>query len=169
MQFSIHLSITNPENGSITTEEICLLDKASNSLEDLGLSLTESKTILSTLQDKIVHSQTNQYVNAQKICESCCKKHRIKGSYPIVFRTLFGDLKISSPRFYSCKCKKQEYKTFSPLAKLITEHTSAERLYLETKWASIIPFEKTVSLLKDVLPMSKTLNATSVRNHLYSK
>lgn len=47
---------------------------------------------------------------------------------------------------------------------LITEHTSPERLYLETKWAAILPFGKTVDLLRDVLPMSEKLNATSVRN-----
>lgn len=166
MKFSIQLNITNPENGNVTTEEICLLDKQSNQFEDLGLSLTESKTILKALQEKIVHAQITEYVETQKVCKSCGEKCRVKGSYPIVFRTLFDDLQIASPRFYTCSCEEHQVKTFSPLSHLFTDHTSAERLYLETKWASIIPFGKTVDLLKDVLPMSDTLNAASIRNHL---
>ena len=40
-------------------------------------------------------------------------------------------------------------------------------LYLETKWASLVPFGVTVELLKDVLPVGTTLNAETVRNHLH--
>lgn len=166
MQFKIQLTVTNPENGKETTEEIIMLDKQSDQLEDIGLSLVESKSILKTLQQKIVDQQCNDFVKSKKACGECGKNHRKKGSYPIVLRTLFGDLSISSPRFYTCGCKEQAHKTFSPLTNLITEHTSPERLYLESKWASIIPFAKTVDLLKDILPVSETMNAASVRNHL---
>jgi len=39
-------------------------------------------------------------------------------------------------------------------------------LYLETKWASLIPFEKVADLLKEVLPVGETTNHESVREHL---
>lgn len=44
---------------------------------------------------------------------------------------------------------------------------SPERLYLETKWASLISFELAAHLLKDTLPVAETVNAASVRNHLH--
>jgi hypothetical protein len=44
--------------------------------------------------------------------------------------------------------------------------TSPEMLYLETKWASLIPFARATDLLKEVLPVGDFLNAESVRNHL---
>jgi len=44
--------------------------------------------------------------------------------------------------------------------------TSPEMLYLETKWASLIPFARVTDLLKEVLPLGDLLNAESVRNHL---
>ena len=44
---------------------------------------------------------------------------------------------------------------------------SPERLYLETKWASLISFELAAHLLKDALPVAETVNAASVRNHLH--
>jgi hypothetical protein len=46
--------------------------------------------------------------------------------------------------------------TFSPLAKLFTEHTAPELLYLETRWASLVSFGLTTALLKDVLPVAGT-------------
>ena len=44
---------------------------------------------------------------------------------------------------------------------------SPERLYLETKWASLISFELAAHLLKDTLPVAETVNAAGVRNHLH--
>ncbi|MPR36726.1 hypothetical protein GBK04_26185 [Cytophagaceae bacterium SJW1-29] len=40
-------------------------------------------------------------------------------------------------------------------------------MFLETKWACLIPFEKTANLLKEVLPVAETINATTIQNHLY--
>ena len=166
MQFKIQLTIINPENGKENTKEIISLNKQSDRLEDIGLSLAESKSILKALQEKITEYQCDDFVESNRACGACDKIYRKKGNYPIVLRTLFGDLSISSPRFYTCGCKEREHKTFSPLTGLLTEHTSPERLYLETKWSSILPFGKTVDLLKDVLPVSGTINKASVRNHL---
>ena len=44
--------------------------------------------------------------------------------------------------------------------------TSPERLYLETKWGSLIPYEKVTDLLKEVLPVSESSNHETVREHL---
>ena len=44
--------------------------------------------------------------------------------------------------------------------------TSPEMLYLETKWASLIPFARATDLLKEVLPVGDLVNAETVRNHL---
>ncbi len=40
--------------------------------------------------------------------------------------------------------------------------------YIETKWASLIPYAKAVDLLKEVLPVSPTLNPETARNHLHA-
>jgi hypothetical protein len=46
--------------------------------------------------------------------------------------------------------------------------TSPEMLYLETKWASLIPFARVAGLQKDVLPVEDSMNRQTVRNHLYA-
>jgi hypothetical protein len=41
-------------------------------------------------------------------------------------------------------------------------------LYLETRWASLIPFEKVVDWWKEVLPVAEATNAQTVREDLYA-
>ena len=79
--------------------------------------------------------------------------------------TLYGTVTLTSPRLYRCACRSGTQKTFSPLAALLTENTSPELLYLESKWASLVSFGVTVDLLKDVLPIDRA-NASTVRRHL---
>lgn len=166
MEFKFELTMINPQDGSEIREEIALLDKSTDELEDIGLGLAESKTILENIQTLLVNYQVKAYVKKHRYCTSCGHACRKKGTYPLIYRTLFGDIDLSSPRFYNCSCEKNVPKTFSPLTELFHCHISPERLYLETKWASLIPFEKTVSMLKDVLPIDKKLNPATVRNHL---
>ena len=40
-------------------------------------------------------------------------------------------------------------------------------LYLETNWASLIPFARVADLLKEVLPVADSVNQETVRTHLY--
>jgi len=56
--------------------------------------------------------------------------------------------------------------TFSPLSEWLPDKNSPDLQYIETKWASLISFQQTANLLKDVLPVGQTENAATVRNHL---
>ena len=73
---------------------------------------------------------------------------------------------VTGPRLKRCSCDGGG-KTLNPLSDLFREHVAPEMLYLETKWASLVSFDATVGLLKDVLPVGATLNAETVRNHLH--
>jgi hypothetical protein len=80
---------------------------------------------------------------------------------------VFGNVALSSPRFYRCGCQPADSQTFSPLTELFTEHTAPELLYLESRWASLISFGMAAALLKDVLPVADTTNPETVRCHLH--
>jgi hypothetical protein len=80
---------------------------------------------------------------------------------------VFGNVTLSSPRFYRCGCQPGNSRTFSPLTELFTERTAPELLYLESRWASLISFGMTAALLRDVLPVAGTTNPETVRQHLY--
>lgn len=175
MELTVQISFTHPQNGEAITESIALLDKSVDQIEDIGLTLSESKQILAQLQKQVVDLQTNRYVKEHCNCSCCGKDFRKKGSYPITYRTLFGDIKLYSPRFYQCGCVtlpgKYLAKTFSPLTNLLREHTSPERLYLESnrtaeRWGSLLSYHGATQLLKDILPLNETYNPASLRNHL---
>jgi hypothetical protein len=74
---------------------------------------------------------------------------------------------IASPRADDCKPLQvgRGGATTSPLVELIPDHVAPERLYLETRWASLISYATAAELLADVLPIAAGLNATTVRRH----
>jgi hypothetical protein len=119
------------------------------------------------LQHHVVTAQAAAFVSRHRCCPACGRRLRGKGKYPTVFRTVFGNVTLSSPRFYRCGCQPADSQTFSPLTELFTEHTAPELLYLETRWASLISFGMTAALLKDVLPVADTTNPETVRCHLH--
>src|SRR5271157_187309 len=55
-------------------------------------------------------------------------------------------------------------KTFRPTAAWLQGRTSPELLYLETKWGSLIPFEKVADLLKEVLPVGEESSRRATRS-----
>jgi hypothetical protein len=83
-----------------------------------------------------------------------------------VFRTPFGKLTLDSPRLYRCCCESNDARSFSPLAELLRERTSPELAYLETKFAALVSYGLTVTLLGEVLPIGQTLSPTAVRHQV---
>ncbi|MGD9108310.1 MAG: ISKra4 family transposase [Gammaproteobacteria bacterium] len=165
MRFKIQLVIENGQ-GELSTEDIIQLDKSDNQNNTLGLSLQESKSILKELQRRMVLNQAENYIQTHRNCSKCKKKRRIKRHQTIQFRTLFGIITIPDVCVYHCGCDDSSTKTFSLLKQWLPEHTSPELLYIETKWASLMSYGLTSALLKDILPISHTQNAATVRNHL---
>ena len=90
-----------------------------------------------------------------------------KGSYPVVFLTLYGDVQLASPRLHRCPCQGADGPaTVSPLRTLIPDYVAPERLYLEARWASLVPYAAAAGLLADILPITSGANATTLREHV---
>jgi hypothetical protein len=159
---------TAPDDGAFgAAEEVATFEKGADRLEEVGLSLAEGKAVLAALQRRTVELQAAAWIDRQRHCSDCGKQLRIKGSYPIVFRSLFGDIRLASPRFHRCRCRNQAGPTtVSSLKDLFSDHMAPERLYLETRWASLVPYAATAELLADVLPIGATINASTIRAHV---
>ncbi len=54
----------------------------------------------------------------------------------------------------------------SLLRDLIGNRVAPERLYLEARWASLVPYASAAGLLADILPLSSGMNATTLREHV---
>jgi hypothetical protein len=167
MQVQLQLRLTTDHGEVISDTEIIRLDKGHDQLAMLGLSLDEAKVLLNRFQERIVTAQAVAYVAGHRLCPVCGCRLQSKDRGRAVFRTAFGNVRLSSPRFYRCGCDPAQTQTFSPLTGLLTEHTAPELLYLETKWASLVSFGMTIDFLKDVLPIASTASAATVRTHLH--
>ena len=165
MKFLIHLIAESKVSQHV--QEIACLERKEHRLEDVGLTLREAKKLLGAIQQRMVEQQVEEYLETQSSCPHCGRARGLKGSHTVTFQTLFGNLELCSPRWNHCGCRPNPAKTFSPLLELLDGHVSPERLYLETKWASLISFKLAAQLLKDTLPVAETVNAAGVRNHLH--
>ena len=150
--------IIESDTGQRLVEEVALLVRNTLSAETLGLSLAEAKSILQHLQASVVNQQISKHLQEQRHCPNCGAVRSLKGHHTLVCRTVFGKLKLPSPRLRRCGCEQVDTRSFSPLAVLLPERTSPELSYLESKWASLMSYGLTVDLLAEVLPLGGQIN-----------
>ena len=161
----IRVQVSIEYDGQHYIEEVACLQRDELHPETLGLALIEAKTLLTNLQQVVVTHQVTEYHQQHRYCDNCGASRRRKGTNHLVYRTLFGTCELKSERFYTCGCQPHTTKSESPLTQLLPERTSPELLYLQTKWAALMSYELTASLLNDVLPIE--LCNSTVRQNAY--
>ena len=138
MRARLVLQMMDDGGETIATETVADLVKVSKGAEDLGLSLSEAKTLLAKLQQAMVETQVELWLQENRDLDG--RRLRSKGSYRVTFHTLFGDVRLKSPRYCLPRIDGANGPaTISPLRALIPDHIAPERLYLETRWASLVP------------------------------
>src|SRR5438132_655222 len=83
----------------------------------------------------------------------------------IVMRTQFGTARLASPRWLHCACQPQPTRTFCPLPTALSERTTPELRYLESKFAGLVSYGLTTKWLAETLPLGRPLHASTVRVH----
>lgn len=171
MKFRVQVLVENDAGDEVLLTESIEIKRESSSVENLGLSLAESKELLRKTQQAIVAEQVREFMKQSKRCPYCQRKRLSKGSHRIVYRTLFGKMGLESPRLFYCGCelekKSPPAKTFSPLAAALPERASPELFYLEAKFGAQISFDLSRQLLAEILPLHEEFNQATIRNHLY--
>jgi hypothetical protein len=149
----------NPKTGDVIQPKTWRnLQRHSFRPEKVGLTLTEAKHLLGSVQRVMVQEQLSEYITEQTHCRECGQTLARKGQHEIVFRTLFGGLRLCSPRLYRCSCQHMGRASFSPLAEQLPERTAPELVYLETKFAALLSYGLTVDILNEILPIGGPLN-----------
>jgi hypothetical protein len=168
MRVKVQLVIGADDGEPETIHDVAVLEKDCQQIDQLGLTLAEAKQILTQLQQHVVAHQAAVFVTMRSQCEACGAPLQRKEEPTRLLHTLFGTVHLTSPRLYHCRCQAHETTTFRPLTALLTQATTPELLFLETKWASLISYGMTARVLKEFLPVDETLNATTIQNHTFA-
>jgi hypothetical protein len=166
MKLRLQLLIESDAGEIVTTQDVAEFERHSFAPEEVGLTLAEARQVLGSVQRTMVQEQLIEYIAEQSQCSDCGRSLARKGQHEIVFRTLFGELRLCSPRLYSCSCRQVGPASFSPVAHQLPQRTAPELVYLETKFAALMSYGLTVDILSEVLPIGDQLNTRSIRRQL---
>ena len=166
MSVRVEVVCINAEGGE-QRREVLSIESRELAMETLGLSLREGKALLAGVQDFIVAQQVHDDLDRRCVCPHCRGRYTSKDSGSTPVNTAFGRVEVPNPRWNRCPCQRAGPRTFRPTRTWLTGQTTPEMLYLETKWASLIPFARVADLLKEVLPVADSVNQETVRTHLY--
>ena len=166
MKVRVQVLIEAAEGEETSAIDVAVIERDALTQETLGMTLAEAKQILAGVQKAMVTEQAKAHVSQRQCCEHCGQTQWFKDRRDIVVRTVFGKLKVSSPRFIRCDCQPQKTCTFSPLAELLTERSTPELVYLETKFASLVSYGATVDLMTSLLPLEDELAVSSLHRQV---
>src|SRR5882724_7385853 len=163
MRVKLQLVICHDDGHEETVTDVITLNKNHQRIEHLGLTLAESKQLLSSLQRHLLQQQINTFLNTPATCPDCGTPLKLKAHGSRSFRTLFGTFQFYSPRLEHCDCKRHNTASFRPLSALLTEPVAPELLYMEAKWSSLVSYGLSLDALKDFLPIDLSLDVKTVR------
>src|SRR5919199_4112377 len=166
MKIRIQVVIEGEAGGPEGVEEVACVERAMLQPATLGLTLSEAKEVLRGVQQVLVPRQVTEYGEQQRCCPDCGTVRSRKGNHEVVIRSLFGRLRVCSPRYYTCRCQPRETKSVSPLAELMAERITPELQYLETKAAALESYERAVGWLEEVLPLEGQITTTALRRQV---
>src|SRR5271166_2425084 len=107
MKLKLQLIIESDSGEAEMVREVTKLERYALRPETLGLTLSEAKELLQEVQRAMVTHQTTEYMTQQIPCSKCGKIQSRKGKHEIVLRTLFGKLRLDSPRLYHLRMLQQ--------------------------------------------------------------
>jgi hypothetical protein len=163
MRVKLQLVICHDEGHEETITDVIALNKNHQRIEHLGLTLAESKQLLSTIQRHLLQQQVNTFLDARSTCPDCGTPLKLKAHGSRSFRTLLGTFQFYSPRLEHCDCKRRKTSSFRPLSALLTASVAPELLYMEAKWSSLVSYGMSLDALQDFLPLDVALDVKTVR------
>jgi hypothetical protein len=165
MKFRVEV-VCISDAGQEHRSDVLEMERGQLAMETLRLNLCESKAMLESVQDFVVARQTAEDLGQRRCCPKCGNRYTAKGGGKTVVKTLFGAVEVANPRWNRCSCQQSGPKTFRPAAAWLRGTTTPELLYLENKWASLIPFDKVADLLREVLPAEA--DRETIRRHIHA-
>ena len=160
--------VAERSSGVVTETELACIERDEQiSLAELGLSLAEAKQVTTALQNEMVPAQMTALGECPRVCEACGRWLASKGYSAARFRSLFGDVPVQVRRLLVCPCQgagESETQSVAVLGFGRGAAVAPELAYVTARYAAMAPFGKTADLLSELLPISGTQHASTVRS-----
>src|SRR3954471_13712012 len=156
MRKNMRRPTVTPHCGQITRQ---IVDKR---LELLAWK-TRQVNLLSNIS-QIVPAQVTVLSECRRSCVVCGSTRASKGHYQVRFRSLFGDVPLRVRRLLVCPCQGGRGTTSAAILDFGRNAVAPELAYITARYAALAPFGKVAALLSELLPMSGTQHASTVRN-----
>ena len=148
MKVTVQIVIDAQDGTPPAVEQVAAIARDDLTMASAGLALAEAHEVLSGIQH---HLLTAQAAAVGRDCASCGRARGRKDTRHIVLRTLFGTLRLESPRYKACPCGAGGPSTVSPVAALLPERTTPELLLWEAKYAALTSYGAAATLLSETL------------------
>ena len=155
MKITVQIVIDAQDGTPPTVEQVAAIARDDLTMASAGLALAEAHEVLSGIQHHLVTAQVGAVAVAGRHCGSCGRARARKDTRHIVLRTLFGTLRLDSPRFKSCPCTGAGPATVSPVAALLPQRTTPELLLWEARYAALTSYGAAASLLSEAFPLGR--------------
>ncbi|MDF5757338.1 hypothetical protein [Spongiactinospora sp. TRM90649] len=169
MKITVQLVIDAQDGTLPTIEHVTAIARDDLTMATAGLALSEAHEVLSGIQHHLVAAHVQKAVDTARHCEQCGRARARKDTRTIVLRTLFGTLRLDSPRLKACLCAPSNTTaaaTFSPVAAALPERTTPELLLWEAKYAALTSYGTAATLLAEAFPLGRPLHATTIRQQV---
>src|SRR6266436_2509909 len=127
MRVKLQLVLCHDEGDEETVTDVITLNKNTQRIEHLGLSLSEAKQLLSTPQRHLLRQQVAAFLNPYADCPDCGTPLPLKARSRRSLRPLFGTFQFDSPRLEPCDGTRHTTSSFRPLSALLTASVAPER------------------------------------------
>jgi hypothetical protein len=131
---------------------------------EIGLSISDGKQIMSTLQEFVVKQELAAYALGRRICPSCELFRPVKDYTTRKIRTVFGTVEVKNPRWMLCqRCHPGLCMAITVLDGICPDRATPELMELSARLGSMVPYRKAAELLAEFLPIESTEGHVTVR------
>jgi hypothetical protein len=157
----------------VTTTEVTTFSRpvVDRTFADVGLVLSETKTLSAKLQASMLCDQMAEYAAYRRICVHCGVLQPLKERRTRRLQTLFGTVKIAAPRFKVSRCRgstpMEKVALFSPVCELLTGRCTPGLKRVQAELGARTSFRDAVRILDLLLPDGPATHE-SVRNRTHA-
>jgi hypothetical protein len=130
-------------------------------IASLGLTLAETKQLLTGLQQEVVATQVRDHAARRPACSRCGGACRVKDYQDHVVATLFGQVTVRLPRFRCAACGGSE----TGIAWPPHCRSTPELDRLQAHLSAVMTYRTAADLLEQVFPVDAAKHPETLRRH----